>query len=254
MGLVQGEELTVRDLLHGLLLVSGNDAAMALADYVGGSVDDFVADMNDRAASLGMVNTRFANPHGLDADLHYSSAADLLLLTREALNWAEFREIVAKAESTVAGHYLVNTNQLLGTYEGSEGVKTGTTDLAGECLVALVSRNGTRLVLVVLGSDDRYSDARALLDFAFTTYMAGVVGLPGGRLSQYTDANGRVWVLEDTGAQHLLLPRWKWPLVQPYRELRLPPELPTEAPAGTVRFEIGQEILAESPLYLREGW
>jgi len=254
MSLVQGEQLSVHDLLHGLLLVSANDAAMALAVHVSGSVEGFVEEMNKRAGMLGMTNTNFMNPHGLDFESHHSSAKDLLLLAREALRVAEFREIVAKSEATVAGRYLVNTNQLLTSYEGTEGVKTGTTDLAGQCLVVLVRRNSTSLLVIVLGSDDRYEDARNLLNFGFANYLAGAVGLPGGPLSEYLDSSGRRWRIEEDGSHHLLLPAWKWPLLQAYRYVELPPGPPTEIPAGSARYSIGRDTVAQSPLYLTEGW
>src|SRR3990172_91439 len=148
MGLRPGEELTLEDLLYGLLLPSGNDAALAVAGHLGGSVARFVDLMNQRAAELGLVNTHFANPHGLDAPEHYSSAADLVRLARTAMANPTFAKIVSTRERTVRGklatYELRNTNRLLGTYPGVDGVKTGSTDAAGQCLVAAAQRGGGR--------------------------------------------------------------------------------------------------------------
>ena len=163
MGLRAGETLSVGDLLYGLLLPSGNDAAVALAEHVSGSEADFVVEMNRAAANLGLKETHFANADGEDLPGQTVSAADLLSIARSDLSYPDFARIVATQEADVAGHHLVNTNLLLGAYPGADGVKTGTTDQAGECLVASVTRSGHRLLLVLLHSADRYADARALL-------------------------------------------------------------------------------------------
>lgn len=181
MGLTAGETLSVRELLDGLLLVSGNDAAYALARYVGARqpgpgapVARFVARMNARAAALGLRNTSFRNPEGLDTPGHYSSAADLATLARAALREPVIAQVVATSAATIHGRQRVytlrNINRLLGTYPGTLGVKTGTTEAAGECLIALVERDGHRLLSVVLGSGDRYADTRALLDWGFAAH------------------------------------------------------------------------------------
>ena len=160
MELSQGEQLTVKQLLYGLLLPSGNDAAVALAEHISGDTAKFVALMNERAQSLGLTGTRFANPHGYDDPLMVSTASDLLRLTQAALRYPVFREIIATSDAEIAGHSLRNTNELLGILPGADGVKTGTTDRAGECLVASISRHGHRLIAVLLGSSERYIDAR----------------------------------------------------------------------------------------------
>ncbi|HSN75462.1 MAG TPA: D-alanyl-D-alanine carboxypeptidase family protein, partial [Anaerolineae bacterium] len=183
MGLTAGEVLSVQDLLWGLLLNSGNDAAVALAEHVAGSEAAFVQLMNQRAAELGMVNTRFANPHGLDAPDHYSSAFDLWLVTQEALKNSLFREIVATPAAVVAGRQLVNQNQLLTSYPGADGVKTGTTVAAGESIVGSASPDGHRAVAVILGSQDRYSDARALFAYYSNHWRWAAAPQPEGPAS-----------------------------------------------------------------------
>lgn len=162
MGLVDGENVTIRELLWGLLVPSGNDAAMAIARSIGGNVDGFVELMNQRAAELDLTSTQFKNPHGFDADEHVMSARDLLALSLRLMEYPLFQEIVQAEEVSVAGRLLQNTNEFLGFYPGVTGIKTGTTPLAGQCLVTLIDMDGRRLLIVVLGSSDRYSDVAGL--------------------------------------------------------------------------------------------
>ncbi len=172
MGLQPGMMLSVRDLLYGLMLPSGNDAAIALAQHVGGSVPTFVAMMNEEVARLGLADTHFTNPHGLDSFGHYSSAFDLAMLARAAMSDARFAQIVSAQRYRVAstGWDLYNGNTLLATYPGTDGVKIGWTDDAAETSVVSAVRDGHRVFVAVLGSKDRAADARALLDWAFTNY------------------------------------------------------------------------------------
>ena len=215
MGLVAGERLTVSDLLHGLLLPSGNDAAVALAEHVAGSEADFVAMMNARARAIGLQSTRFANAHGLDAPDQLTTALDLALLASAAMQDAELANIVAKPVANVAGRALVNTNELLSTYAGADGVKTGTTDEAGECLIAAVSRNSRRLLLVELGSSERYEDARKLLDYAATAFAWHDVRLPQGGLSWITASNGDAYRLRSDPTSDIFVPAWQRSLLLP---------------------------------------
>jgi D-alanyl-D-alanine carboxypeptidase (penicillin-binding protein 5/6) len=181
MGLAAGETLNLRDLLDGLLLTSGNDAAQAVARHLGARlpgtgrpVARFVARMNSRAAELGLRATRFRNPDGLDDSGHEMSAADLATLALAALRQPVIAQIVATPATTVRSsrrtYALRSTNQLFGRMPGVLGVKTGTTDAAGECLVALVERGGHRLLAIVLGSGDRYADTTALVDWGFAAH------------------------------------------------------------------------------------
>ncbi|HVA22858.1 MAG TPA: D-alanyl-D-alanine carboxypeptidase family protein [Chloroflexota bacterium] len=174
MGLAAGERLTVGELLYGLLLPSGNDAAMALAQQDAPSVQAFVDRMNAKARELGLADTHFVNPHGLDDPAHLSSANDLARLARYALRSEPlFDEYVSIPHFVIAaglGHPafdLTSLNQLLGSYPGADGVKTGTTPAAGEVLVGSATRDGHRLLVVVMASEDRYADARVVLDNGF---------------------------------------------------------------------------------------
>jgi D-alanyl-D-alanine carboxypeptidase (penicillin-binding protein 5/6) len=177
----EGETLDVGDLLYGLLLTSGNDAAVALAEHVAGSVEGFAVLMNAKAREIGAEETNFRNPHGLDEPGHYTTARDLALITAAALEDPLLAKVVAtkKVEIAWPGHnaerVLRNKNRLLWEYDGADGVKTGFTDSAGKCLVASATRNGLQLVAVVMGSPGIWADSRALLDFGFATFSPKVV-------------------------------------------------------------------------------
>jgi D-alanyl-D-alanine carboxypeptidase (penicillin-binding protein 5/6) len=248
MWLVPGEQLTLRELLFGLLLVSANDAAVTVAVHVGGSTRGFVEMMNERAADLGMIATHFANPHGLDDPEHLSSAADLLTLALEALKHPEFARIVATADASVAGRSLVSTNELLTSYEGAVGVKTGTTDAAGQCLVALAVRGPGEAIVVILGSDDRYTEARALMDYYYENYSWRELILPRDRLSQYADDEGQGWALSLTEHKAAVLPNWQWSQVHLYRWIEPAGQISSSDTVGRVRFTVGRDLLADVPL------
>lgn len=167
-----GQRVSLHDLIHGLLLRSGNDAAIAIAEHVAGSEEAFVHLMNRRARELGASNTRFQNPHGLDHPEHFSTAFDLAHLARLAMILPTFKDIVAMREYVPpsVGVPWRNTNRLLWGLEGTVGVKTGTTGQAGNCLVAAASRDGLTLISVVLHSADRWRDTRALLEWGFQSF------------------------------------------------------------------------------------
>jgi hypothetical protein len=173
MDLQQGERLRLRDLLYGLLLPSGNDAAIALAEHIGGSVPAFVALMNREAAALDLADTHYVNPHGLDAPGHVTSARDLALLAIAAMHWPTFRQVVSTRSYTIRAtahnveHDLVNINQPLWWYPGTIGIKPGTTGMAGRCAVEWVVRGRRVLLLVVLGDVNLVTDVRDLLDWGF---------------------------------------------------------------------------------------
>lgn len=179
MGLLPGEELSVRDLLYGLLMVSAGDAAYTLALASAGSQQAFVRLMNAEARHLGMRDTVFTDPEGYDDPGEHSTALDLAGLARYLLQHQPLAAaIVATHDHLIAASgrhpafQLHNLNQLLGTYPGAFGVKTGTTPDAGQNLVAGAKRLGRRVVLVVLGSTDRYADAVAVLDYVFARLPA----------------------------------------------------------------------------------
>lgn len=176
-GLVAGERWTVYDLLVAMLVRSGNDAALTLAWYVGdGSVEAFVGKMNARAAELGMGDTQFANPNGLDHADHFSTASDLVTMTVASLEYSDIQEIARiksikmPEDPTGKTRQVNNTNRLLGTYPGVVGLKTGDTPFANKVLLGVTERGPRRIVTVVMGSDDHFSDSRELIDWAYGTY------------------------------------------------------------------------------------
>lgn len=170
MYLKAGEELTAEQLLYGMMLSSGNDAAVALALYMDDSIENFAARMNEKARELGLSHTRFANPNGLDSEENYSTAYDLAKITQAALNTPGFTEIVSAKTIQCGGHYLVNHNKLLWQYEGALGVKTGYTKKAGRILVGAAEQKGRRLISVTINAPNDWQDHKAMLDEGFSRY------------------------------------------------------------------------------------
>ncbi|MDK2882328.1 MAG: hypothetical protein PWP58_664 [Bacillota bacterium] len=167
----QGERVTLEELIWGALLESGNDACVAIAEYLAGSEEAFARLQNNKARAIGAWDTHFVNPHGLPDPNHYTTAYDLATIARYALKNPKFKEIVRAREKELFGpegsRSFISTNRLLWSYSGADGVKTGTTSEAGQCLVASATREGRQLVAVVLHSDDRWSDAAVLLDYGY---------------------------------------------------------------------------------------
>lgn len=188
--LYTGQKIRMEDLLHGLLLRSGNDAAVAIAEHIAGTEAEFARIMNARAYQLGATRSRFVNAHGLDKPGHFSTAYDLAMLARAALLYPTFQEIVAKREYQFGNQTWYNTNQLLWRYEGAEGIKTGTTSQAGYCLVAAVSQEGMQLISVVLGSADRWRDSTILLDYGFNNFHRITLAQRGEPIARFPLAGG----------------------------------------------------------------
>jgi D-alanyl-D-alanine carboxypeptidase (penicillin-binding protein 5/6) len=265
MGLTAGETLNLRDLLDGLLIASGNDAAYAVARHLGARqpgpgrpVARFVARMNARAAELGMRGASFRNPEGLDEPGHLMSAADLALLARAALRQPVIAQIVATPATTVhsskRAYALRSTNLLLGDLPGALGVKTGTTDAAGECLVALVERDGRRLLSVLLGSGDRYVETTNLMGWGFTHHR-WIEAPPA--LAESAAPPG--WVASLAPGPAVAVPAAQVQFVE--HRLRLSP--PGHAPGGTISVLLFERTLAERSVVLsplgrttrpRPGW
>ncbi len=181
MYLKPGDTLCLEELLYGLMLASGNDAALAVAHCVAGDVEDFVALMNETARRLGMTRTHFANPNGLDAGEHYSSAGDMAVLAAYALKNQDFRRIVSTASITIGERYLANHNKLLRMCEGCIGVKTGFTRAAGRTLVSAATRDGMTLICVTLNDGNDWQDHMDLLDYGFASYHLETA-VPAGRV------------------------------------------------------------------------
>lgn len=178
MGLQEGDRVSRRDLLYGILLPSGNDAANAAAVSVSGSIPEFVKLMNSKAQELGLSDTHFVTPSGLDADGHYTTALDLARLTAYAMKEETFCEIVACRSAEVEfgnppyKRTLYNSNKMLARYDGAIGVKTGFTDNARRCLVSAAERDGVTLIAVTLNAGDDWNDHTKMLDYGFTQVKA----------------------------------------------------------------------------------
>lgn len=177
MYLQKDERLSMRELLYGLMLNSGNDSATAIAYKIGGgNLQNFVDMMNNKCDELNLKNTHFDNPHGLDSDTHYTSAYDLAVITSKAMENADFREIVSTKIKQISGNsqvnarFMRNKHKLLGVMDGCEGVKTGFTDNARRCCVTSVKRDDLRLICVVLNCQDMFEDSRSQLEKAFEEY------------------------------------------------------------------------------------
>jgi len=231
MYLKAGEKLTLETLLYGLMLCSGNDAAVAVAQGVAGSTDKFVKLMNEKAKELGMTHTSFANPNGLDDEKHYSTAKDMAVLACAAMNNETFARIVSTRTITVGGRTLTNHNKLLSYVDGCIGLKTGYTKAAGRTLVSCVRRNGQRLVAVTLQDGNDWADHAALYDYGFSTYPAQRAMTIGETVGTLAVTGGLTTSLPLVAADS-----FSWPLAQGEKlEVRfeLPKSLRAPVTAGT---------------------
>ena len=245
-----GERVSLEALLYGLLLASGNDAAVAIAGFCAGDVDTFVAWMNDKAAELGMEHTHFENPNGLNDEGHYSTAADMAALARVVMEHEALAKIVGTRSITVAGRTLTNHNKLLWRYEGCTGLKTGYTDRAGRTLVSCAERDGQRLIAVTLNDPNDWADHAALFDYGFAHYRSAMLAL----------ANRTFRMLPVTGSLNRFVPVYTaadvyYPLTEG-ELVRARVELPerVEAPiqggtiAGRLLFTLDGAVIGETYL------
>ena len=194
-----GEKMSVRDLFKGVAIASGNDAVVALAETVAGSVNNFVGMMNKRAKELGLTNTNFKNPHGLDDANHYSSSRDMSIIARELVKHKEVLEYTKiyedyLREDTDRKIWLVNTNRLVRFYDGVDGLKTGYTEDAGYCMTATAEKDGMRIIAVVMGEETskiRNQEVSEMLDYAFAQYKVINMLKNKNTLGEYRVENGK---------------------------------------------------------------
>ncbi|WP_302496664.1 D-alanyl-D-alanine carboxypeptidase family protein [uncultured Flavonifractor sp.] len=248
------EKVTLEALLYGLMLSSGNDAALAIAGYCGGDVESFVAEMNKKAAQLGMNDTHFANPNGLDDPDHYSTAYDMAILAWAVLEREELRTIVSTRSIFIAGRSLTNHNKLLWRYEGCTGLKTGYTDEAGRTLVSSALRDGQELIAVTLNAPSDWADHAALFDYGFATYPRTLAASAGewthipvtGSLCPFT----RVSTVSD-----FYYPLAQGETVQRTVDLPEQVEAPVEAgfPAGSLTLTLNGDEIGRLPLLYQTG-
>ena len=252
MYLREGEILTVQELLWGLMLRSGNDAAAALAIHCGGSVEGFARKMNAEAARLGLMGSHFVNPHGLDDPDHYSTARDLAVLTAEAMKNPVFAGTVSRKSVRVGERVLTNHNKLLWRLPGADGVKTGYTRAAGRLLVSSAVRDGRRLICVTVNAPDDWNDHRALLEAGFSRFRRTRIVTKGQTLGSLA-----VWNGEAPEAELLAGADFDFPLTEdeavtfrlPQREFRFAPVRKGE-PAGTAGVYLGETEIGRIPLVI----
>lgn len=247
MYLRPGEVLTLEELLYGLMLASGNDAALAVAHCVSGSEEDFVALMNDTARRLEMHQSSFANPNGLDAPDHHSTAADMAILTAYALENETFRRIVSTAGISIGQRQLSNHNKLLGLYDGCIGVKTGYTKAAGRTLVSAAQREDMTLICVTLSDGNDWNDHTALLDYGFSAFSMVTPMAAGEKLASVLVRGGNTPLVGLMAAKDLCYPLTQGESLEIV--LRVPVSVPAPVIPGQVIGRIsaylnGEEVAA----------
>ena len=245
-----GEEITLRGLLYGLLLQSGNDAAMVIACHTAGSVEEFVELMNRRAAELGMKDSSFANPSGLDHENHYSTPYDMALLARACLNNSTVAELCATKSITVGTRTFVNHNKLLWRCEGCVGMKTGFTEKAGRTLVSAAVRDGQTLICVTLNDGDDWNDHRKLLDYGFRTYPQQVLCRAGEVLGAVAVEGSLIPTMPVAAKGELGYPLKAGEKLVPEVELlrSATAPLPPGVQLGELRWRLDGEVVAQMPL------
>ena len=254
--LSEGERISLRDLLYGLLMASGNDAAVAIAEHIGGDVDTFCRMMTERAAELGCQHTVFINPNGLPAQGHQTTAYDLALIAREAMNHPLFREIVSTRRASIpwegrSYHRILNNkNRLLTDYEGATGIKTGYTKAAGRCLVFGAKRDGLEVIGVVLCCGDWFDEAARLMDLGFAKYDFFTAFAKGETVRQVPVVDGVAQTVSVLAGETLAAPLPKGYL--PALVLDLPENLPAGLTAGqevgTAQLVLEGKVLHSVPL------
>ena len=204
--LKEGEQLTLETLLYGLLLHSGNDAALAIARYCRGSVEAFVEDMNEMTKQLHMTNSHFENPNGLNGETHYSTARDMAKLAQACLQQETLAEIVATRSISMEGRSFQNHNKLLWQYEGCIGMKTGYTELAGRTLVSAAQRDGMTLIAVTLNAPDDWNDHKTLFDYGFSNYRMEPLVEQGQQITTMPVSGSALPMMEVIAAEDFFYP------------------------------------------------
>ena len=251
-----GESLSLEEMLYGLMLASGNDAAVAIAEHIGGTVEEFAAMMTERAADLGCTNTVFRTPHGLPCDGHYTTARDLARIARAAMAYPKFREIVSTRRAKIPwqdreyDRVLNNKNKLLASYDGATGIKTGYTKAAGRCLVFGAERDGMEIIGVVLNCYDWFDEAARLMDAAFDAYERTTLLCRGDGVRFLPVSGGLQDYVPGICASDLsaVVPKGRLPAIV----FELPEQV--HAPVaqgqrlGSIALELDGEILCEAPV------
>ena len=255
-----GEKLRLEEMLYGLMIASGNDAAVAIAEHIGGSVDSFAEMMTRRAETLGAVNTRFVTPHGLPAEGHYTTARDLTLIAAEAMKHPVFREIVSTQRASIPWEgreymrVLKNKNALLNDFEGAIGIKTGFTRAAGRCLVFAAKRGEMEIIGVALNCSDWFLESARILESCFQKYTWTEMlpdGEWAGMLSVEKGEKDVAAVIID-GTLAAPLEAKEMALMKIEMEPVITAPLPQGTQVGRALMVVGDTILDEKPLVLQE--
>lgn len=264
MGLSAGEQIKLKDLLYALMLQSSNDAAVAIAEHIGGSVEAFCGMMNKKAAELGAKDTNFETPNGLDGENHHSTAYDMAMITKYALGVEGFKDIIGTKQISINSdkctYSIVNKNRLLNEYDGAIGVKTGFTGKAGNCFVGAAERNGMTLISVVLGSgwgtvgkNRKWIDTKNILNYGFQNYLYYDVCVKKDYVDTIPVNNSYGESVRVCTAEDIRLPLNQSEREALYAELKLPENI--DAPVkegeevGRIIFKTDSDtVIAESPL------
>jgi D-alanyl-D-alanine carboxypeptidase (penicillin-binding protein 5/6) len=257
----RGNKIKLGELIEGALVKSGNDACAAIAEQTAGSVDEFVRLMNLKAISLGAFNSNFVNPHGLPDKNHYTTAYDLAVITRYALNNPVFAKIVSQKVSTVnyeqpqKSQIFKNTNKLLWSYPFADGVKTGTTNAAGKCLVASATKDGRRLICVLLNAPDRFGDASRLLEWGYQHTAIVTIGKKGDVIGYYPGYGEKIPAVIP---QDITLCLEKSKIDDLITEVRFAQNISTPVKAGNVLGDytvmIGSTVFKKIPLIAKQDY
>ena len=251
-----GESLSLEEMLYGLMLASGNDAAVAIAEHIGGTVDEFARMMTDRARELGCTDTVFLTPHGLPADGHFTTARDLALIAREAMTHPMFREIVSTRRAVIpwSGHewdrVLNNKHRLLADYDGATGIKTGYTRAAGRCLVFGAARDGMEIIGVVLNCANWFDEAARLMDQAFDQYERCTLLCRGDCVRCIPVTDGFPGQVQAVLAQDLsgIVPKNRLPQLTLELPEKVDPPVTVGQVLGTARLILDGECLGETDI------
>lgn len=265
MYLKAGEKLTLEALMYGLLLASGNDAAVAVADVCAGSVDAFVARMNRKAAQLGMESTLFLNPSGLTQEGHMSTAADMARLAAACMNNETIAKMVATRSISIAGRSFTNHNKLLWRYEGCVGMKTGYTERAGRTLISCVERENMRLIAVTLNDGNDWADHTAMFDYGFSSYSNAVLSTAGEVFTRVPVAGSLSSLVNVVYGADVFYPLAQGEQVRQEVSLLRQAQLPIlrGGTAGTVTWYLNNRVIGLCPLEygqsahrytVRSGW
>jgi D-alanyl-D-alanine carboxypeptidase (penicillin-binding protein 5/6) len=262
--LEENEKLTLEELLYGLMLRSGNDAAYAIGEHIGnGEIQNFIDMMNKKAKELNALNTSFANPHGLDHDEHYTTAHDLAKISAFGMGNDLFKTIVSTKKKTISwsssewNRSLNNKNKMLWNYEGGNGIKTGYTSKAGKCLVSSAIQNDMQLISVVLHSNDIWSDSKTILDYVFNTYRPFSIVKKDEYIKSIQVINGTKEIISTYSVDNIVIPLSEGEEGSVKVQLSIPDNI--EAPIqkeqliGNLDVFVGDEKIDSTEIYVKES-